>query len=335
MREAYPGAVYYYQTVPYRVTKVNVRSKTIDVRRDRHYTTSPLFIPTLIFPNLADGNVYQAAAYGDLRIVESNLQIRECIIGFNERRGPNKFFVPYPLDASLGLFFDLQRFTRNYFTSGITLSHPALNGENVNRGKIAEVLYEAFLISVPFERQDVSFSDDKHRADREAFGLKSGDRFIAIYDQAYGSLRLTSRVCDENVLKALMETAVDIAENDESFGIDDPTRRALAEIASEISEHRVSIGTTVQDELPEDDKERIIMPGSKGLNVNRDNEEFYVEDIFFNPRRGLLYKGKHLSQQNQRFTNAVVTVGVNSICEIPGESQMGYYNYETGEVESA
>ena len=54
MREAYPGAIYYYATRPYRVYKVLPRSKKVLVRGARYYTTSPNQGPTMVYPNLAD-----------------------------------------------------------------------------------------------------------------------------------------------------------------------------------------------------------------------------------------------------------------------------------------
>lgn len=42
MREAYPDAVYYYTTIPYRVYLVGFHSKEILVKKEKRYTTSPL-----------------------------------------------------------------------------------------------------------------------------------------------------------------------------------------------------------------------------------------------------------------------------------------------------
>ena len=86
MREAYPGAIYYYQATPYRVWRVKMRDHHVLVRPEKRYTTRPNFLPALIFPNLTSGNIYGMLRYGDLAIVETNLQIRERISGFRERR---------------------------------------------------------------------------------------------------------------------------------------------------------------------------------------------------------------------------------------------------------
>ena len=99
MREAYPGGVYYYQTQTFRVVRIQNRERKIIVRDEKRYTTKPTALPALIFPNLSDGNVYSRQRYGELRLIECNLQLREAIIGFKERRGPNEFQQLYPLST--------------------------------------------------------------------------------------------------------------------------------------------------------------------------------------------------------------------------------------------
>ena len=97
MREAYPGAVYYYITSPYRAVRVNFHHKTVQVRHEKRYTTQPIELSKQIFPNMSEGNIYRANKYGDMIIIECNLQVRESLCGFKERRGPNELSFNYPL----------------------------------------------------------------------------------------------------------------------------------------------------------------------------------------------------------------------------------------------
>jgi len=46
LREAYPGAVYYYATRPLRVYRVTQQSRQVQVRSEKHYTTRPKTLPT-------------------------------------------------------------------------------------------------------------------------------------------------------------------------------------------------------------------------------------------------------------------------------------------------
>jgi DEAD/DEAH box helicase domain-containing protein len=77
--------------------------------------------------------------------------------------------------------------------------------------------------------------------------------------------------------------------------------------------------------------ERIILPRSKGISINRNNEEFQVEPVFFHPTiGGLSYKGRHASTNDETVKEIIP---IKALVEIPGESKMGLYNFDTGEIE--
>jgi DEAD/DEAH box helicase domain-containing protein len=77
------------------------------------------------------------------------------------------------------------------------------------------------------------------------------------------------------------------------------------------------------------------MPGSKGLNLKKNNEEFLIEGVFFSPVfKGLAYRGKHLSETGSKFATTTISVPINSVIPIPGESKLGVYEYETGELKA-
>lgn len=338
MREAYPGAIYYYQTQTFRIFRLNAYKHLIEVRPEKKYTTKPTLLPTLIFPNLSEGNVIQCRQYGDLTVVECNLQIRESIVGFIETRGRNELDISYPLDKSLGLYFDIPRFTRNYFTTGVIINHPLLSC-GVKCQILSEVIYEAFFMVVPFERQDISYGSDKHRADREEF--RKGNKFLSIFDQTYGSLRLTSRFLDHNVIEKAFMFAIDIAENDPRFSSYQEEINALKNIKAELTNPVKDILLVKKDQVQGDETNKVvILPESVGLDTRGGrNEEFFIESIFYSPTYGLSYKGRHLSETSKRMTTEtwkasvpIIIVPVESLREIPGESKMGLYNLETGDI---
>lgn len=338
MREAYPGAIYYYQTQTFRIFRLNAYKHLIEVRPEKKYTTKPTLLPTLIFPNLSEGNVIQCRQYGDLTLVECNLQIRESIVGFIETRGRNELDISYPLDKSLGLYFDIPRFTRNYFTTGVIINHPLLSC-GVKCQILSEVIYEAFFMVVPFERQDISYGSDKHRADREEF--RKGNKFLSIFDQTYGSLRLTSRFLDHNVIEKAFMFAIDIAENDPRFSSYQEEINALKNIKAELTNPVKDILLVKKDQVQGDETNKVvILPESVGLDTRGGrNEEFFIESIFYSPTYGLSYKGRHLSETSKRMTTEtwkasvpIIIVPVESLREIPGESKMGLYNLETGDI---
>jgi len=336
MREAYPGAVYYYQARAYRVVKIRKQQRTIDVRVERRYFTSPVMLPTLILPNLTSDNVYQDLQFGDLRVIECAMQIGEAVIGFKERRGANELNVSYPLRSDLGLYFDAPKFARYVFTSGVLFDHPSLSKPQVKVDAISRVLYEAFLMTVPFEPQDINAGSDKHRSTRD--GIQEGSRFACVYDQTYGSLRLTSRLVDTDTLLKVFRMAVDISETSELFELNAESVCALRELANDAAEEprRMDVGAAI---AVDSKYGTIIKIGSYGLDSKKDNEEFWVDGVFFSPQFGeLAYRGKHIGeknraeQENWRHSTTSVIVPVKFIQPLGGVSEIAYYDYETGEV---
>lgn len=337
MREAYPGAVYYYQTRPYRVVRIKKQQRIVEVRGERRYFTTPRFLPTLILPNLVGDNLFDVHEFGELRVMECSLQIGEAITGFKERRGNTEKEYKYPLDPALGLYHDSAKFARYTFTSGVVFTHPALSREGVKPAAIAAVLFEAFLMTMPFDRQDISGGADKHRATRD--GVREGERFVSVYDQTYGSLRLTSHLMKTEVLRDVFTRAWDIASNDASLELNSATIAALkamkicAEAEPQKSHLTRSAIPAAEQFVP------IIMPGSVGINVHKDNEEFEVEGVFYSPQlQCLAYRGKHLFEKRRaeretwRHGKATMSVPVHHVAPLDGESKMGFYNIETGET---
>lgn len=337
MREAYPGGVYYYITRPYRVYRVSSHTRLVEVRTEKRYTTKPRLMPTLVFPNLTSGNVHVGRRYNDLIVVECNLQVREAIMGFKERRGPNELTFDYPLDPSLGCYFDQSRFTRNYFTTGIILTHPILNSLNVHCDVIANLLFETFLMVIPFERRDINFASDRHRVGSGP--INEGDRFVSIFDQTYGSLRLSGRLLEEHLLGLVLEKCVELAQHAELPDINYETMEAIEKIQSSLLNPLVELYLEQEGSLSTDADRfvKVIMPGSKGLNVNKDNQEFMVDGVFFSPEiGGLAYRGKQIPEKTSpRYEGVTTIIPISSLKEIPGESRSGLYCYETGETKEA
>lgn len=335
MREAYPGAIYYYATIPYRVTRVNVKAKVIQVRREKRYTTQPQRTPPAVFPQLSPGGIERAQRQGELLALETSLLVRESIRGVVEQRGRNESQYPYPLARELGYYQEQPYFSRNYFTTGIIVSHPALAQEGVLLEAVAAMVYEAYMLRIPFERQDIGSAADRFRAAREPV-IAEGQPFLALYDQTYGSLRLSSRLLDPGALACVLAEAFFLAQRQDSTAASPATLQALAEMArSALREpcERLAFSTGESEpDLARDPEryERVVMPGSKGLMI-RTNEEFHVLRILNTPA-GLSYEGTPVSMIG---TGASVMPLLMDVAEIPGESQVGWYDIETGSVEAA
>jgi len=326
LREAYPGAVYRYATRPHRVYKVNLRSREIFVRPEKGYFTKPSVLPALVFPNLTAGNIEAVVEVGGLVALETNLQIREWIGGFSERRGMAEFSVKYPyLNTQAGFFFEQSSFARNYFTSGLVLFHPCFQNPGVNRELLAQLLLDSFMYVIPYETSDISFATDKLRTNWAEF--KKDTRFLSIYDSTYGSLHLTGRLLEPEVLIGALTKLADVA----SYAVIDPaTQEAVDELTSLASVTPVSRhvdGTSAGES--ESDKLTVILPGSRGAHQAHDNQEYLVANMFWNPKEnGLFYRGRleHMPLDVQLLTP------IEQIVPIPGVSELGVYDPETGEL---
>lgn len=337
LREAYPGAVYYYATRPYRVYQVLVRARTVKVRAERYYTTTPQMLPTQVFPNLSPGNVHRATRQGELFLVETNLQIREAVCGYKERRGPTEIVERYPLESAVtGISYPQEFFTRNYFTTGVIVVHSAFLRSGISTNHLAELLYECFLIEVPFERQDINWAAGRLKVPRGPF--QEGTSFIAVFDQTYGSLRLSGRLMEPGVIRNVLLRAQELSNTGTLAELNNETIECLSEMAcsaelpgedmvGEIagSDESITCGAAATEGrlVP------VILPGSFGLDRMKDNEEFYVEAVFFSPRDGLRYRGRRPSDTE---ATVKITLPVQNVLVVPGESKVGWYDLETGEV---
>lgn len=342
MREAYPGAVYHYVTRPYRVVRIRYRERMVDVRQEpKNYHTQPVQIPTHILPNFHAATSGQSRAYGALTATEADLQVRESITGFRERRGSNEFTQSYPMPPDTGVFFSNSLFQRNYFTTGVLLSHPALDLPGVDLEALASLLFDSFLMVVPFEKADLQVAADKYRQSFAHF--QEGRRFIAIHDQAYGSLRLSSHLLQNGTLRHVVAKAVELVDEGSASEIGGPTIAALREMAQALQSpprdlplegDEIPIADTGGMEAPDQARYvRIIQPGSKGLHTRNGNQEFAVQSVFFHPAQGcLMYRGEPRAAYGQPASVSIIPV--RHLAEIPGESRMGYYDLETGMVEA-
>lgn len=336
MREAYPGAVYYYTTRPFRVVKILRQAKIIQVREEKRYTTRPLILPTLIFPNLTDGNIFTCKKYNELTLIECNLQVRESISGFKERRGPNEFTVNYPTEPTqTSYYFNLPRFTRNYFTTGTVLFHPSFSEVGLDLERIALILYEAFLIVIPFERADIGYAIDRLRAQRGP--LSEGTRFITIFDQTYGSLRLSGRIIEEQILREVFSQALKIIENTSENNTTEIEKIIKNLYCCSITSSKDCLSDFLTPKGVSISKPsncvKVICPGSVGLSQLHDNQLYRIEDVFFNPQKNELYYRGLLETDDENTMKTCLPVA--HVSEIPGESQIGYYEYDTGEVKPA
>lgn len=334
LRETYPGAVYYYATSPFRVVRVDSVKHQVLVRPEKHYTTSPTALPTQIYPNLSEGNVHQSMRYRDLRIAECNLQINDSVVGFVERRGPTEYHHSYPLPIGGSIKFRSPRFYRYYFSSGVVLTHPSFGQlDSSTLESLASLMFEGFLITIPFERQDIGYGSGLHR--RDATGISVNDRFIALFDQIYGSLRLTSRLMEEAVLVETVKNSLSILDSDIDEVYPPALRAMMDDLNAECSQPRQSYSPYLRSStvVPEgQDIRRVIAPGSMGLAVQKENREVTVQKIFLHPLKGLAYNVKYPNDPPNSLNPADIIWSIDEVSSIEGVTKFAYYDMNTGEL---
>lgn len=328
MREAYPGAIYYYATQPYRVTRVNLKTRQVQVRREKRYTTRPNRLQDRVFPRLNPSGVYTILQQDQLVYLECQLMVRETINGVVEQRGGNESVYPYPLPRELGYYQDQPYFNRNYFSTGVVITHPMLASPGVFPPSLAELIYEAYLLLLPFDRQDIGWAVDNFRQARLPL-IEEGQPFMTVFDQVFGSLRLSSRLLEPDLLGCVLVEACLLAATQKVVEINQASRAALSELCSLVLLSPLSgldFGS-VEVSLP-DGMERVIFPGSKGL-LLRSSEEFRIQGVVQMPN-GLSYEGVPASLEGSSASTMPLLIDV---AEIPGESEVGTYDPATGKID--
>lgn len=326
MREAYPCAIYYYFGQSLRVTNVNLKNRLINVRREKRYFTKPKQLPTAVFPQLRDEKIFLAQKYGDLKVLELELLIFEKLVGIQELRGgANPFDRNYPIDDSdARLNYRNPDFTRSYRTTGVIITHPSLNQPNVKAELISQILYEIFLLNIPYEPQDVGYA--RNRFKPNTMGLETDTRFIAIYDHSYGSLRLTHRLTDYSELKKVLDITCDIITRPDyifSFvdgvSLNDDTIQAINALRESLNEECTEIRMSGENRTP------VIKPNSVCL---YNNEKVNISDVV-NTEKGLKYRFAYKINHGM----ALKLVSIHDVTPIDNESEWGYFNFETYMVE--
>ncbi len=181
IREAYPGAIYYYMARPYRVYGFDYKRGKIRVKRDRHYTTRPQS-QAIVFPRFQSLLKHFRSDAGFLSEVE--LQVSERVTGFIERRGrtqiPNVYgtgspYYQFPLNRLLdtsGVCW--------YFPDQLTISEA-----------VASVVGDAFCLHCGVQSRDIGVGRFHAQQTPLGTGPLQG---MCIFDSTHGSLRLTEKL---------------------------------------------------------------------------------------------------------------------------------------------
>lgn len=315
LREAYPDAIYYYNARPYRVYAIDRMSRKIRVRREKKMFTTPKMLPEFISPNLRDENS-RALSFGNFCLIETSANILQRVVGFAQQKGKRKEDYNYPLTGS-PVRYPNEQFSRQFSTSGVFLWSPKLG--RVSRDDchaVAELLFEAFVYTVPYERQDINYGQGRFKMKQGFVSLN--DKFVAIYDQNLGSLRLSSRMMSHDILRKCGDAAIKIAE---ASACSNAVMNFLRVLREEMEQEIYP--TAIVESSPNSSEVNIITPNSIGISGHK---RVIVRGVFYHPRDGIVYKGVLESDANVRMNVPHIHM---EICE---DSLMGTYNSDTGDI---
>lgn len=333
LREAYPGAIYYYMGRPYRVNRFKYRQGEIYVNREKYWTTRPKAF-TMVFPSF-EGGILKLFRSDDGFIAESELQVSERVTGFTEQRGSTKEEHEYGPSST----FYQRELNRFFETTGVCWWFPI---GHVNSELMALRILEAFCFKFGIQRRDLGFGTFHSNFSPIEPGKCRG---MCIFDATHGSLRLTER---------LAEGFTDVLEEAISFAIaqrDSSAVHELKEFANFVEDIRQE-GIEEIREIELDDDENwttIIASGEKAIYESREGPiEVVILEHRYTPH-GLMYELKPPQRRkkyditdtlskNVRPSERIAPISgvkwlvtANTIQLIPGETKMVRVNLVTGE----
>ena len=182
LREAYPGAIYYYLAQPYRVCALKYSTGQLWVAPTQDFTTQPRW-QSRVFPKFSEGTLHAWRASEGF-LAETELQVSEQVTGFVERRGSNRIEHLYAPGSSYAQR-PLQRF---FETTGVCWRSSAASSEAV-----AQAVLNAFCLRFSVQHRDLGVGTFSSNASPLGPNATQG---VCIYDVADGSLRLTQRLAE-------------------------------------------------------------------------------------------------------------------------------------------
>lgn len=310
LREAYPGAVYYYMARPFRVIRVHHRREEIRCKRSRHYTTTPL-AQSKVFPRFA-GGILQLWRSSAGFLAEVELQVSERVLGFTEQRGQKKTSHSY----GGGSEYSQREMSRLFQTTGVCWWFEDEAGSSDATGQLLLLAFsELFRVHARDLGAGLFFSKRSPLRSEVCKGA-------CVYDSTSGSLRLTKELA-ENFTEIVEAAPEGVVHGDgTSASVGDLER--LAQRAEELEFVEL---TTLEGGLvaPEDGKVLVVASGEKAFLWRTDGqvEEVVIEGVRYTPQ-GTVY--------DLQSTGAKRSVSANHVQAIAGESRMARFDPMTGEV---
>lgn len=316
LREAFPGAIYRYLARPYRVFELkHYNAEVVTSKMSGFGRTAPI-VQTAVFPQLG-GQIFCLRRSDSGWIAECRLQVSERVIGFVERwgnrttehaYGPGSPYAQKPLNR----FVD---------TSGVCFYFP---DEELQREVLGKYVALAFCRICSVQERDIGWGTFISQASPWTPGAARG---FAVYDSAFGSLRLTRQIPEK--LDAILDEAVRLADEEGASRVAAGLRtikESAARMSFERSEPQAA-GSILGPAVPGEwirviaaDQPAVLHDGQA-----HQNEEVTVLRYLYTPQ-GIRYV---LRPPRARVEWHVLAAMVRPI---PGLTRIEEYNVNTGEV---
>lgn len=298
LREAYPGAVYYYMADAYRITEFKYKTGEIFAKREKRYFTHPI-IQNMVFPKF-QGGILNLFSCEDGFLAEVELQVSERVLGFTEQRGSSKTSYEYGITSS----YSQKPITRFFETTGVCWYF--LN-RNVLSDTVASIILESFCSLCGLQSRDLGIGT--FHANISPLGQKSCQG-VSIYDVSHGSLRLTQQLAEKFIeIVSLALTIYNQLEEPESQDLEQ-NLIYLKDIGSRLKPS-LKEGNSI---LEEKDEEWITIVAPRETAIYKPNfdttEMIEIKDFRYTPK-GFMYELFHENPDIKWMVNANHIIPIN------------------------
>ncbi len=313
LREAYPGAVYWYLARPWRVRQFDHRNGRIGVTYEKRITTRPI-LQSMVFPASQGALALRASDAGF--VAEVPVQVSARVLGFVEQRGGAKTEHRYG-QGSPWYPRDLNHF---FSTTGVCWHFPS---KRVVTEGVASWVLRAFCEVVGVHEGDVGVGTFHAKGSPLGSGVCQG---MCVFDANDGSLRLTQHLLSrvDEVLARAIELA---SQGGDARAADD--LEALASFVSATRSKATAGAPGGEASVVATDEEwmEVVSVGERAMFVSTDGgREVTVIGFRYTPR-GPLYE---LAPEQPGVRWMVATGAVQPIL---GVTRTRRINLVTGEAE--
>lgn len=320
LREAYPGAIYYYMARPYRVFQFNYRTGEIRVRRGPPWTTQP-DMQNMVFPKFHGGvRNYRRSDTGF--VAEAEMQVSEQVVGFTEQHGPNKKNNK-SFSYGQGSSYAQRPVSRSFETTGVCWHFPerALLSEGV-----AKQIRTALCAVCGIQERDLGIGIFQAKPSSLWDAQCQG---ICIYDAVYGSLRLTKQLMER--LAEVLDAAIRLTETQEPRDVTlEANLILLQECVNATHPQAVSaVSIPTQPVETTGNWVTVIAPDQQAIHHGENGSEVVRVVTFRYTPQGPMY------QLFSPHPGATWMVPTSSVQPIRGETELQETNLITGEIRQA